>query len=61
MGKGENAGYQHFLRFPTMFSKDLFLGVVKSRDGVVRSLTHFQTTKILDSSKLKAFADDKFR
>ena len=24
MGKGENAGYQHFLPFPTIFSKGLF-------------------------------------
>ena len=28
VGKGENAGYQHFL-FPTMFSKGLFLRGVK--------------------------------
>ena len=28
--KGENAGYQHFSPFPTMFSKDLFFRVVKS-------------------------------
>ena len=26
VGKGENAGYQHFLLFPTMFSKDFFEG-----------------------------------
>ena len=26
VGKGENAGYQHFLLFPTMFSKASFLG-----------------------------------
>ena len=25
VGKGENAGYQHFLLFPIMFSKDFFL------------------------------------
>ena len=25
VGKGENAGYQHFLLFPTMFSKGFFL------------------------------------
>ena len=29
VGKGENAGNQHFLPFPTMFSKNLFLGAVK--------------------------------
>ena len=32
-GKGENA--QHFLLLPTMFSKDRFLRVVKSRDCLV--------------------------
>ena len=37
VGKGENAGYQHFLLFPTMFSKGFFLGVVKSRDCEVKS------------------------
>ena len=37
VGKGENAGYQHFLLFPTMFSKGLFVKVVKSRDCVVKS------------------------
>ena len=43
VGKGENAGYQHFLLFPafspfpTMFSKGFFVRVVKSRDCVVRS------------------------
>ena len=29
--KGENAGYQHFLLFPTTFSKGIFLRVVKVR------------------------------
>ena len=33
VGKGENAGYQHFL---TVFSKAFFLRVVKSRDWVLR-------------------------
>ena len=28
--KEENAGYQHFLIFPTMFSKTLFQGCYKS-------------------------------
>ena len=37
VGKGENAGYQHFLLFPTMFSKCFFLGVVKSPDCEVKS------------------------
>ena len=37
VGKGENAMYQHFLLFPTMISKDFFLGVNKSRDCMVKS------------------------
>ena len=31
LGKGENAGYQHLLLFPIMFSKGLYFRVVKSR------------------------------
>ena len=34
MGKGENAGYQHF---PTVISKVFFFKVLKSRDCVVKS------------------------
>ena len=37
VGKGENAGYQHFLLFPTMFSKGQFFRVVESRDCVAKS------------------------
>ena len=37
VGKGENAGCQHFLLFPQCFQKASFLGVVKSRDCVVKS------------------------
>ena len=41
MGKGENAGYQHFLLFPILFSKGCFLRVVKSRDcGVSELILH---------------------
>ena len=36
VGKGENAGYQHFLLFPTMFSKGFYLRVLKSQDCVVK-------------------------
>ena len=36
VGKGENAGYQHFLHFP-LFSKVVFLRVVKSWDYVGKS------------------------
>ena len=34
MGKGENAGYPHFLLFPKCFQQD-FLRGVKSRDCIV--------------------------
>ena len=35
-GKGENAGYQPFSTFPTMFSKGFFHSFAKSRDHVVK-------------------------
>ena len=35
MEKGENAGYQHFSPFPTMFSKGFLSGVVKGQDHVL--------------------------
>ena len=35
MGKGENAGYQHFLLF-SMFSKAISFRVIKSQDCVVK-------------------------
>ena len=38
LGKGENAGYQHFLLFPTCFQKASTEMVVKSRDCVGKSL-----------------------
>ena len=37
VGKGENAGYQHFLLFPQCFSKPSYIRVAKSGDRVVRS------------------------
>ena len=42
-----------------MFSKAFFFRVVKSEDFVVKSST-FPERQILDSSKLKEFADDHF-
>ena len=42
VAKGENAGYQHFLLFPTMFSKALFFRVVKSWYCVVKSQAGYQ-------------------
>ena len=38
LGKGENAGYQHFLLFPKMFSKASFLRVVKSVKHYAKNL-----------------------
>ena len=38
VGKGENAGNQHFLLFPTMFSKGFFLRVVKRLNCVVKEI-----------------------
>ena len=37
MGKGEKAGYQHFLLFSQCFQKASLLGVIKNRDCVVKS------------------------
>ena len=31
LGKGENAGYQHFLLFPQCFQKAYFFGLLKVR------------------------------
>ena len=37
VGKGEIAGYQHFLLFPQCFQKGYFLKIVKSQDCVVKN------------------------
>ena len=42
-GKGENAGHQHFLLFPTMFSKAFFSRGVKSWDCVAMGLKPYVT------------------
>ena len=53
MGKGENAGYQCF----PMFSKGLFVRVVNlCGTELINSLPN---NKILNVTKLKAFADGK--
>ena len=36
VGKGENAGYQHFLLFPQCFQKPSVSGSLKGRDCVVK-------------------------
>ena len=35
--KGENAGFQHFLLFPKLFSKGFLYRVIKRHDCVVKS------------------------
>ena len=46
VGKGENAGYQHFLLFPQCFSKGFTSRIVKSRDCVVMSDKVFLVIKV---------------
>ena len=45
VGKGENAGYQHFLHFPLCFQKASFAG----------SLTHSHTMTPFDTPGKQAF------
>ena len=54
VGKGENANYQHFFPFPTMFSKGFFLRVINV--GIVQyshyhTLPHFDALKIYSCGK----------
>ena len=51
VGKGENAGYQHFLVF-----NDFLARVVKTRDCLVNKLTNYKNSCLLS---LKAFASLK--
>ena len=55
--KGENAGYQHSLRFPQCFQKASFsrllkVGIVWER---VKLIVLYHTNKILDMLKLRVF------
>ena len=43
VGKGENAGYQCFIFFSTIFSKGLFPGVVKDQHQSVNPFPHNDT------------------
>ena len=64
VGKGGNAVNHHFILFPfpTMLSKALFARIVKPRDCVVkRTPQPITRQQILDSPKLKEFADDNFK
>ena len=51
MGKGENAGDQHFL---TMFSKGFFFRVIKSRDCGV-NLTIYHMIQTFNTAKKEGF------
>ena len=51
VGKGENAGYQHFLLFPKCFSIASFPKFFKSQDCVVKGLM----TLLSQESKPKCF------
>ena len=47
--KGENARYQHFLLLLKMFSKALFLGLVKTGDSVITK--HIRTYNMAFSNQ----------
>ena len=59
MGKGEIARYEQFLLFPQCFQKTCAADTLKP--GLVwERVIPLPDDKILDSSKLKEFADDNF-
>ena len=59
-GKGEIARYEQFLLFPQCFQKACFPGASKGFI-VWEWVNPFPYNRILDHSKLKAFADDKIK
>ena len=72
VGKGENAGYQHFLLFPLCFPKPSSLGSLKllytnsvsleeSKICHLGRINPLPDNKILDWSKLKQIEDDIFK
>ena len=54
VGKGENAGHQHFLLFPTRFLKDFLCKVVESHNCAVE-LTLYHITLTFNDLKKQAF------
>ena len=52
-------GLRWFSSFPKLLSKAFFLWIMKTCDCLVKTFNSLQQDKILDLSKLKAFADDK--
>ena len=74
MRKGENGGCQHFLLFLECFQtftsrgreNNRLLGkgltvIIACNDVDFYNITLYQTTKILDHRKFKAFPDNKFQ
>ena len=59
-GKRRNCSFQAISPFPTVFSKDLHCRRVKNQ-GLFGKGLPFPKQQILDSSKLKEFADDNFK
>ena len=57
-GKGENAGYMHFLLCPAVFSKASIFRVVKSRDCVVRSSKLLCAMKIIPMASILSFVHE---
>ena len=55
VGKGENAGYQHFLLFPQCFQQPTYSGLLKL--GLWGK--EFANDKMLDQSNVKDFANVK--
>ena len=58
VGKGENAGYQHFLLFPRCFPKPFPIGLLKVMIVWWR-FNSIPNKKSLDQSRLGVFADEK--
>ena len=64
MGKGENAGFQHFLLYPKCFQSGHIFRVVKSRDPAgkeltVYKLTHHKKVLVLTASTQHKFSNIK--
>ena len=60
VGKGENAGYQHFLFFPQCFQKASFSRLLKG--GIVwYRFNPFPNDKLYTLQNWKRFADDNFK
>ena len=51
VGKGENAGYHHFLLFPQCFPKSSSSGVVKSQDCMVKSQNKMAFRNIVEKGE----------